>query len=74
MTCAMRELEFAKRLAVKAGKMLRRGERKRRKITFKGHSSNIVTDMDLASEEMICRALKREFPDHAFVAEERQIL
>ena len=67
----MKELEFAKRMAVKAGKMLRRGERTRRSIATKGHSSNIVTDMDHASEEMICSALRREFPDHAFVAEER---
>jgi myo-inositol-1(or 4)-monophosphatase len=68
----MRELEFAKKMAVRAGDFLRRRMGGRRRIRFKGRSaSNLVTDMDHASEEMIVRALLREFPDHAIVAEER---
>ncbi len=68
----MRELDFAKRIAVRAGDFLRRHQGGTRRIRFKDRSpSNIVTDMDHASEEMIVRALRRQFPDHAVVAEER---
>ena len=66
----MRELDFAKQLAVKAGEMLKRKQSGRRSIRFKAGAGNLVTDMDRASEEMIVRALRREFPDHAIVAEE----
>jgi myo-inositol-1(or 4)-monophosphatase len=67
----MRELDFARRLAVQAGRLLRRHQGGPRDIRFKGNRSNLVTDMDHASEEMIVRALRRAFPDHAVVAEER---
>jgi myo-inositol-1(or 4)-monophosphatase len=66
----MRELEVAKRIAIKAGEMLKRNHSGRRAITLKEGAGNLVTDMDHASEEMIVRALRREFPDHAIVAEE----
>lgn len=70
----MRELEFAKRLALKAGDFLQRHLHGARDVRFKrGSPRNLVTDMDHASEEMICGALHREFSDHAFVAEERGI-
>ena len=66
----MRELEFARKIAVKAGEMLRKKQSGRRSIRFKDGSGNLVTDMDRASEEMIIRAIHREFPDHSIVAEE----
>ncbi|HLF94312.1 MAG TPA: inositol monophosphatase family protein [Planctomycetota bacterium] len=66
-----RELEFAKRIVTRAGKFLRKNQGGRRSIAFKEGAGNLVTDMDHASEEMIVRALNREFPDHAIVAEER---
>lgn len=66
----MKELELAKRLAVKAGDMLLRNQGGRRDIRYKEGRGNLVTDMDHASEEMIVRAIRREFPDHAIVAEE----
>jgi myo-inositol-1(or 4)-monophosphatase len=64
------ELEFAKRIAVKAGEMLKKNASGRRSIRYKEGSGNLVTDMDHASEEMIVGALRREFPGHAMVAEE----
>jgi myo-inositol-1(or 4)-monophosphatase len=67
----MRELEFARRIAVKAGRMLQKNHGGRRSVRFKAGAGNLVTDMDHASEEMIVSALRREFPDHAIVAEER---
>src|SRR5687767_13367248 len=67
---AMRELEFAKRIAVRAGDLLRRRQGGPRDIRYKEGDGNLVTDMDHASEKMIVSALRREFPDHAVVAEE----
>src|ERR1051326_422466 len=67
----MNELEFAKKIAVKAGDFLKKHSSGRRSIRYKDDlGSNIVTDMDHASEAMIVKALRREFPDHAIVAEE----
>jgi myo-inositol-1(or 4)-monophosphatase len=66
----VRELDFARRLAVTAGEMLKKKQSGRRSIRFKAGAGNLVTDMDRASEEMIVKALRSEFPDHAIVAEE----
>ena len=67
----MRELEFAKKIAVRAGELLKRNRSGRRSIRYKDGQGNLVTDMDHASEELIVEALRREFRDHAIVAEER---
>ena len=66
----MRELDVARQVALRAGDMLKRRQSGRRSIRFKSGSGNLVTDMDHASEEMIVKALRREFSDHAIVAEE----
>ena len=67
----MQPLEFAKKIALKAGDFLKKHSAGRRSITYKDSiGSNIVTDMDHASEEMIVKAIRKEFPDHAIVAEE----
>lgn len=67
----MRELELARRLALKAGDFLHAHRGGRRRIRFKGSgTANIVTEMDRASEDMIVREIRREFPDHSIVAEE----
>ena len=67
----MQPLEFARKIALKAGDFLKKNSARRKSISYKDSiGSNIVTDMDHASEEMIVKALKKEFPDHAIVAEE----
>src|SRR5213593_957582 len=67
----MQPLEFAKRIVLKAGDFLKKHSAGRRSITYKDSiGSNIVTDMDHASEAMIVKAIHKEFPDHAIVAEE----
>jgi myo-inositol-1(or 4)-monophosphatase len=67
----MQPLDFAKKIALQAGDFLKKKSSGRRSITYKDDiGSNIVTDMDTASEAMIVKALKKEFPDHAIVAEE----
>ncbi|HEX7899016.1 MAG TPA: inositol monophosphatase family protein [Planctomycetota bacterium] len=68
----MKPLELAKAIAVRAGDYLKREQSRPRSIQYKGAGKgNLVTDMDHASEAMIVKALRREFPDHAVVAEER---
>ncbi|HZE96842.1 MAG TPA: inositol monophosphatase family protein [Planctomycetota bacterium] len=67
----MLPLDFAKKIALQAGDFLKKNSSGRRLIKYKDDiGSNIVTDMDQASEAMIIKALKKEFPDHAIVAEE----
>ena len=67
----MQPLDFARKIALKAGDFLKKNSAARKSITYKDSiGSNIVTDMDHASEDMIVKAIKKEFPDHAIVAEE----
>jgi myo-inositol-1(or 4)-monophosphatase len=67
----MQPLEFAKKIALRAGDFLKKNSSGRRSIRYKDElGSNLVTDMDHASEALIVKALKKEFPDHAIVAEE----
>jgi myo-inositol-1(or 4)-monophosphatase len=70
MSLEQRALGLAERLAREAGAMLAKGLRGRRTIATKGNASNLVTDMDRASEAMIVRAIRRAFPGHEIVAEE----
>jgi len=67
----MRELEAARRIATAAGDMLRKNAATHRSIRHKAGAGNLVTDMDHASEKMIVEAIRREFPGHVIVAEER---
>ena len=50
--------------------MLKRRQGSLKSIRVKDQPGSLVTEMDHASEEMIVRAIHREFPDHAVVAEE----
>jgi len=65
-----RALIVARRLALKAGAFLHRRQGGRRTVSLKGGVGNIVTEMDHASERLILGGIRREFPDHAIVAEE----
>lgn len=64
-------LRTAVAVAERAGALLLRNFRGKRRIRFKAGEGNLVTDMDHASEEMIVRAVRRAFPDHQIIAEER---
>src|SRR5262245_14563342 len=66
----MRELDVARRIAMKAGRRLEKNQAGPRSIRLKAGAGTLVTDMDHASEELIVSAIRREFPDHAIVAEE----
>jgi len=69
-----RELDAARRIATAAGDMLKKNSAAHRSIRHKAGAGNLVTDMDRASEEMIVKAIRREFPGHAIVAEEGGVM
>jgi myo-inositol-1(or 4)-monophosphatase len=64
-----RFVQFACKLSVGAGKILKRGFTRRLKIDYKGRI-NPVTQYDLRSERYIISHIAKQFPDHAILAEE----
>ncbi len=67
----MKEIQrFAEVISKKAGAILLSGFRaKSTTITYK-RITDIVTNMDRKSEEYLCEAIQKRFPEHAIVAEE----
>lgn len=64
-----KELAFAKKTAIAAGDILRKGLSGQRKIHFKGRV-DLVTAYDLKSEKYITRQIVKTFPNHSILAEE----
>src|SRR5688572_26715710 len=62
-------LQIAEIIVRKAGDILKQGYGNVRHIQQKG-VIDLVTEFDVRSEEIIISALKKEFPDHAILAEE----
>jgi myo-inositol-1(or 4)-monophosphatase len=62
-------LPFIVDLTREAGALLRDRLAHPRELTFKSRA-DLVTDVDLASERLLVTALRKQFPDHAIVAEE----
>jgi myo-inositol-1(or 4)-monophosphatase len=62
-------LDSAKRAAQSAGKLQKERLWSAHEIRFKGES-DLVTEVDRACEEMIVAAIRADFPDHDFLAEE----
>ena len=60
---------FAEKVAVGAGKILQSGFNRSLRIDYKGRI-NPVTEYDVKSERFITSQIRREFPDHAILAEE----
>jgi myo-inositol-1(or 4)-monophosphatase len=57
-------------VAREAGALLRARSRGRLGSRPKGTSGDVVTDLDLAAEELVLRRLRAAYPDHRIVAEE----
>jgi len=53
-----------------AGKLLREALGGPRRIDYKGHPTNLVTEMDRRSEALIVERIRAAFPDHAILGEE----
>jgi myo-inositol-1(or 4)-monophosphatase len=62
-------LELITTVARDAGAILRAGFRGERQLNFKNRTE-LVTDMDLASERLIVARIAERFPDHQIVTEE----
>jgi myo-inositol-1(or 4)-monophosphatase len=63
-------LAVAVEAARSAGKLLREALGGPRRIDFKGHPTNLVTEMDRRAETLIVERLRAAFPDHAILGEE----
>lgn len=65
-------LEFAVQIAREAGEILMAGygQVARSQVSYKGWR-NLVTDIDLAAEELLARRIAERFPDHGILGEER---
>lgn len=63
-------LSVALDAARSAGKLLREALGGPRRIDYKGHPTNLVTEMDRRSEALIVERIRAAFPDHAILGEE----
>jgi myo-inositol-1(or 4)-monophosphatase len=62
--------ETAVQAARKAGFVLKTRLGKKRKVGYKG-VVNLVTEMDILAEKIIVSEIRKHFPDHSILAEER---
>jgi len=62
-------VSFGCKLALEAGKILKKGISGKIKVKFKG-KINPVTEFDLKAEGFIISRIKRKFPSHSIMAEE----
>ena len=62
--------DLAVRVARKAGQVLRKRVGRTKRINYKG-AVNLVTEMDFLSEKIIVSEIRRQHPDHGFLAEEK---
>lgn len=56
-----------------AGELIREGFKKNFSIEYKTNSSNLVTEIDKKSEELIINFIRKEYPTHSIIAEESGI-
>jgi myo-inositol-1(or 4)-monophosphatase len=56
--------------AKKAGLLLKRGLGQKRRVGYKG-AVNLVTEMDLLSEKVIVSEIRKRYPNHSLLAEEK---
>lgn len=61
---------LAERAAIDAGRLVRSRVSAFAQLWAKGADGDVVTDLDIASEELIVDALRARYPDHRIVAEE----
>jgi len=59
--------------AKKAGLLLKRTLGQKRQVKYKG-AVNLVTEMDLLSEKVIVSEIRKRYPDHSLLAEEKTSL
>ena len=62
-------MKLATAAARQAGKILREGLGKQRRIRYKGEI-NLVTEMDRKAEKVITKIIRARYPEHAVMVEE----
>lgn len=67
---AFEMLWVAQEIAHSAGRILSASRRGSYRVRTKGDTTNLVTEVDMASERLITQKLKDAFPDHGILAEE----
>jgi myo-inositol-1(or 4)-monophosphatase len=74
-TCSVRQAtefaEFARELCLQAGALLKSAYSRPRSISHKG-PIDLVTSADIASEKLIISKLRKVYPEHGILAEERE--
>lgn len=65
--------EELRTLALRAGKILKDGYGKSHDVAFKG-VTDLVTEVDRRSEDMLVSAIQERYPGHAIVAEEQDAI
>jgi myo-inositol-1(or 4)-monophosphatase len=63
-------LDFALATARQAGQLLRESYHQQHRLQYKSSEIDVVTEADLASEQLIVEAIKAEFPGHDILSEE----
>ena len=66
----MKILDFAIQTAEKAGRLILKQEKEELQIEEKTNNNDLVTNVDKASEALIIKEIKKEYPSHAILAEE----
>lgn len=66
-------IDIAKEAAIEAGELLKEGLKTPFKIQQKEGKQNLVTEYDIASQNLIIKKIKGRFPHHHFFAEENGI-
>ena len=62
--------DLAIRVSRKAGQVLQKRLGRTKRISYKG-AVNLVTEMDFRSEKIIIACIRKKYPDHGFLAEEK---
>lgn len=63
-------IEIAKKTAEEAGRFLREKVKDTHVLKKKDGAVDLLTDADLATQELIIKIIKQKFPDHSILAEE----
>ncbi|MBS3812828.1 inositol monophosphatase [Candidatus Bipolaricaulota bacterium] len=63
-------LEVAREAAEEAGELLLEGREKKREVSHKSGPTDLVTQFDHASQDLIVSKIREKFPDHSILAEE----
>ncbi|XP_015191346.1 PREDICTED: inositol monophosphatase 3-like isoform X2 [Polistes dominula] len=66
-----RYFEIAKNLTLEAGKFITSVEKSEKIVKSKTVETDLVTNFDYKIEEFLFETLKKEFPDHKFIGEEK---